>query len=139
MAKGTDLLPCPEPLCNGQLRLKRTYTGRKFYGCTNFRTRGCPGTLGARPDGSPVGEPADRLTKRARQAACEAFASLWNGGPLTRKQADQWLQSLTGHTDNETKIIWRFNRTQCERLIHLIQIKKKGGTEIVDEVAFLSA
>lgn len=44
---------------------------RKFWSC--FRYPECDIAVGAHPDGSPVGKPADTATRKARTAAHKSF------------------------------------------------------------------
>jgi ssDNA-binding Zn-finger/Zn-ribbon topoisomerase 1 len=89
---------------------------RHFYGCTRYPD--CDGTHGAHPDGSPLGRPADKVTKGARMRAHEAFDQLWKGdSPLmTRAQAYSWLESYFDLEEGEGHI-GRFTREQCEALV----------------------
>jgi ssDNA-binding Zn-finger/Zn-ribbon topoisomerase 1 len=56
-------LACPD--CGGILSLKRSKFGI-FYGCSAFLSTGCRGAHSANGDGSPVGIPAEKITRRLR-------------------------------------------------------------------------
>ena len=97
----------------------------KFYGCVNFPH--CDGTHGAHEDGSPLGIPANKETKKARMAAHAAFDKLWKGdGPMTRTRAYQWMRQTMDMRKEEAHI-GRFNISQCESLIEKVKQELGSG------------
>lgn len=109
---------CPE--CGAKMRLRYSKKhDRHFYGCERFPD--CGGTHGAHPDGSPLGTPADRVTKSARIRAHGAFDRLWKpkGAPMTRPQAYAWLAKVMGLKPGEGHIA-RCTREQCEQVVATI-------------------
>jgi len=108
-------LECPE--CGSHMRLRQSKKyDRPFYGCSRWPD--CDGAHGAHPDGTPLGIPADKVTKSARMRAHEAFDQLWKGDSpkMTRGQAYEWLESYFDLDDGEGHI-GRFSREQCEALV----------------------
>lgn len=78
------------PVCAAPLQLKPSRYGL-FYGCTMWRTTGCPGSERANLDGSPLVIPVDAETREARLAASASIDQLWKTGRMTRKQACEAL------------------------------------------------
>lgn len=112
---GETTLPCPEDGCDGMLILKESRYG-PFYGCNQWRRTRCPGAHGAHPDGSPLGTPADKETKRWRMQAHEVFDALWEQGTITRSEAYAWLAREFGHEAH----IADMDIEQCQRVIELV-------------------
>lgn len=90
---------CPD--CGSLMRLRRTSKfkwkngqGRLFYGCSSWPA--CKGTHGAHPDGRPLGVPADRPTKEARNAAHLAFDGLIASRHWRKGQGYAWLAIQLG-------------------------------------------
>jgi len=74
------------------MRLMGSMWGVRYH-CT---ADGCRGSHGAHPDGSPVGTPADSVTRRARAAAHSDFDRVWRHGRMSRGQAYAWLSEALG-------------------------------------------
>jgi len=89
---------------------------RYFYGCTKFPS--CSGTHGAHADGTPLGTPANKETKRARQAAHEYFDRLWHTACVPRKVAYRWLGQELGIPIAECHI-GCFTLEQCARVVEI--------------------
>lgn len=111
----TDQLPdltCPD--CGSVMPLQSGSFGRR-YGCT---TSGCGATHGCKPDGSPLGTPADKATRQARVRAHYVFDRLWKGPERTMSRAEAYrlLQDLTGLPPDQAHIA-RLDREQCLDLI----------------------
>ncbi len=115
-------LECPE--CGAQLILKESRYG-KFYGCETWHDTKCPGSIGAHPDGRPLGRLANQQTKRARQRAHVVFNKLWEVAGLTRKQAYAWMRREMGLSKEEGHIAM-FDTAQCEQLIKLLEPYRLG-------------
>ena len=111
-------LKCPEPDCPGTLVLKESRYGH-FYGCNKWSYNQCPGAHGAHPDGSPMGVPAPKETRRARTLTHEKFDRLWKEGHLSRRQAYRWLQRAMKMTEEQAHI-GRFTIEQCRTLYRLL-------------------
>lgn len=95
-----------------------------FYGCSAFPR--CRGRTSAHQETKePMSTPANAATRRARRAAHIAFDSLWDGGPLTRKEAYRWLRKTMGLSEAEGHI-GHFALTQCETLVSAVK-KLRGG------------
>lgn len=106
-------LVCPE--CGAPMRLKPSRFGL-FYGCSKWAETRCPGGHGAHRDGTPLGVPADRKTKEARQAAHHVFDQLWKSSRMSRSAAYRWMQGAMGMTSDEAHI-GRFSREECRSLV----------------------
>lgn len=122
MPKARDDLVCPE--CGARLVLKPSRF-RPFYGCETWARTNCRGSVGAHPDGAPMGTPADLATKAARSDAHLAFDPLWQSGLMTRKDAYRWLQQVLGLTDAEAHI-GHFDIATCRRLIGAVRTVTRG-------------
>lgn len=103
--------------CGAPMVLRNSQFGR-FYGCSRFPS--CRGTHGARPDGTPLGKPADPETRVWRMRAHERFDELWRGksAPMSRDEAYQWLRDSMDLSKKEGHI-GRMDMHQCQRLILL--------------------
>lgn len=73
----------PNCYCGAPMRLKETskYTTKdgkpkKFWGCTRYPE--CKGIVGAHPDGTPLGFPADAETKQLRHVVHQILNRFWN-------------------------------------------------------------
>lgn len=110
-------LDCPE--CEGTLVLRDSKYG-PFYGCCNFPQ--CKAAHGAYPDGSPLGIPADKETKRWREKCHEVFDRLWKDHSYgySRKQAYRVLQVVTD-LPKEDAHISKFDIKTCKYVIKEIK------------------
>jgi ssDNA-binding Zn-finger/Zn-ribbon topoisomerase 1 len=128
----TDL-KCPEPGCDGMLRLKTSRYGQ-FYGCSNYPR--CRGSHGAHPDGEPFGVPADKLTRVARQRAHHYLDRLWRPDSphkvfRNRDDAYFWMAiNMAIHPDDAH--IAKFNTEQCLKLIGLLKETFPGMSDAFD-------
>lgn len=114
----TDLV-CAD--CGGRLVYRTTGKYGPWYACE--RWPGCPGAIGAHPDGSPLGTPADTRTRKARTAAHEVFDALWKPGSQRnakirrrRKRAYAALGEFMELSKDECHI-GMFDANQCARVI----------------------
>lgn len=106
-------LVCPE--CGAPMNLKPSRFGL-FYGCSKWAETKCPGGHGAHRDGTPLGVPANKATKEARQAAHHVFDHLWKTNRMSRGAAYRWMQKVMGMTSDEAHI-GRFSQAECKRLV----------------------
>lgn len=132
------VMDCPEEGCDGVmvLRYSPKYE-RKFYGCSNYPR--CKAAHGAHPDGTPLGVPADKETKRARIEAHAAFDKLWENAheiyrdpPVTgrkakkrvqriaRKRAYAWLREAMEMNEEECHI-GKFDKETCARVVKVCE------------------
>lgn len=112
-------LECGE--CGAPMKLRKSKFG-PFYGCTKFPK--CRGTHGAHPNGKPLGTPANKATKRARQDAHATFDQLWRKGSrprMTRLQAYAWLKAQPTVPNH----IAEMSTKDCENLIELVKWELK--------------
>ena len=114
---------CPE--CDGKLVLRNSKYG-PFWGCERFPD--CTATHGAHPDGTPLGIPADKKTKKSRIKAHDVFDKFWKKQKMTRKGAYWWLQKQMSMTKEECHI-GRFNIEQCEQVV---KVCKHNGNYQLD-------
>ena len=75
--------------CGAPIQLKQSRYG-PFWSCTKWPD--CDGKVGAHPDGSPMGTPADPKTAAARIAAHKDFDDWWRSKNWSRARAYKWLQ-----------------------------------------------
>lgn len=107
-------LDCPD--CGDSMTLvaDRVFTG---YRCRNLE---CRGVHGCHPDGTPVGTPADRDTRKARMRAHEAFDRLWKTEKMTRTRAYIWLANMLD-VERDKCHIGLFDVTMCKKLIQTVK------------------
>ena len=106
-------MDCPE--CDGKMVLRNSKYGT-FWGCENYPK--CNATHGAHPDGTPLGIPADKETKKARMKAHDVFDKLWKRQGMKRTRAYRWLQERMG-LGKEDCHIGRFDIEQCNRVVEI--------------------
>lgn len=115
-------LACPD--CGAPMVLKPSRY-KPFYGCSRWRDTGCPGSVGAHPDGSPMGIPASSETKGWRITAHSWFDLLWSESgstraPMKRRDAYAWMQKAMNLSADDAHIA-RFTAEQCQQLIALVE------------------
>lgn len=117
-----DDLVCPD--CGARMPFvpNRWEPGKMHYCCEGYPV--CVSTMGAHPDGTPLGTPAPQETRRLRIQAHRAFDDLWKGPKkrIGRKAAYRHLQGLMGMTNDEAHI-GNFDAEQCQRLIGLLKAR----------------
>lgn len=118
-------LRCPD--CGSKLLLKHGGYGM-YWGCETWIETGCKGSMGAHPDGTPLGVPAGKKTKKLRIEAHGAFDQLWKAGGMSRKQAYNWMQKQMGLGEDQAHI-GKFNEDQCQELIILCSNRDSAPTE----------
>jgi ssDNA-binding Zn-finger/Zn-ribbon topoisomerase 1 len=126
-------LKCPE--CGAAMQLRPSKHGL-FYGCSTFPE--CKGTHGAHPDGSPLGIPADKVTKRARIQTHRIFDRLWSDhgetpARMTRGDAYEWMRKAMKLSREEAHI-GRFDIDKCDRLQALVKKKYPGVQTVWDRL-----
>lgn len=123
-----------------------------FYGCTRFPA--CKGAIRAHKDGTPIGTPVDKETRRMRVLAHEVFDTLWRHperntphlptlddleatwtlGPdqvfATRERAYEWLQEVMGLSKEEAHI-GQFSSDQCKKLIEAVWACEDGVARLL--------
>lgn len=111
-------LTCPE--CSKPMYLRESKFG-PFYGCSMYPQ--CKGTHGARPDGSPLGKPADQETRQYRILAHAALDRLWEPGPCqlfgSRATAYEWVQKAM-HMSPADAHIANFTKEDCQQIIEAL-------------------
>lgn len=116
------------------MRLRTSRNGR-FYGCEDYPR--CDGTLGANPDGSPVGIPGTAADRLARRRAHEALDPIWRncmseyGEPNGRSEKEllsiargrvyRWLAHELGGLTSAECHIGNFNEEKCEQVVAICQ------------------
>lgn len=113
----SEKLPCPD--CGAHLTLRGGRYGW-FLGCTRYPD--CKGTHCVHQDTKlPMGIPADKATRMARQAAHIAFDALWSSTvPGSRRDAYRWMREEMGLTKKDAHI-GRFTIEQCQKLVALVE------------------
>lgn len=94
---------------------------KKFWLCAPCNAWvGCHDAGVGQGDGTkPLGVLANAYGRAARRDAHQAFDLLWNGGPMSRKNAYAWLaKSLDIRT--EDCHIGHFNESRCARVVELV-------------------
>lgn len=108
------------------MRLKKK-SESVFYCCVEYPK--CRGTHGAHKDGTPLGVPADKETRKARMKAHKKFDALWRFGKMSRVRAYEWMQKAMA-LDKEKAHIGLFSIEQCEQLIELLEERNRAKKEI---------
>lgn len=111
------------PVCKRQMTLRRHAQYGLFWGCDSYAS--CGTSHGARPDGTPLGEPATRETKEWRVRAHAAFDPLWQSGKLTRNEAYDWLCQVMNKTLEKGHIAL-FSVEECQQLIEHVKARSRS-------------
>jgi ssDNA-binding Zn-finger/Zn-ribbon topoisomerase 1 len=115
-------LSCPD--CGSNMILRKSKYGY-FYGCQDYPETGCKGSVGSKPDGTPIAVPVSMNEKEARINATENFERLWKSGKMDRANSLAWLCNKMNCSRSEAYIA-RFNIQQCEALIYFINKELNG-------------
>lgn len=122
--------PCPECFTRHQgilvLRWSDRY-GKPFYGCSRWRISGCTGSIGAHPDGRPLGTPADAATKEARIRAHQVFDAWYQGMGMKRGDAYRVMAKMLGLAPEDAHI-GSFDLETCEQLVRKVVRTHDAGT-----------
>ena len=116
---GATTLACP--VCGGTLTLKSSRYG-PFYGCSGYPR--CDVTVGAHPDGAPLGTPATATMKAARIRAHAAFDQLWKPllGTMSKQRARgrayRFLQRALDLPEGKCHI-GMFDEAMCDRVVEV--------------------
>ena len=94
--------------------------GKYYYYCSQFPKK-CDVTLGAHPDGTPLGKPADANTRFWRARAHAAFDPLWHGCQ-NRSAAYDWLAEKMGMSEVHFGIL---NAEACRLAVRICEQSKK--------------
>ena len=103
--------------CGAAMALRFSAHGL-FYGCVQFPR--CRGSVGAHPDGRPLGVPADEATRRARILAHAAFDRIWKQGAMKRSAAYAWMRQAMGLREDQAHV-GQFDEVECARLVDLVR------------------
>ena len=101
----------------------RNGSPRKFYGCSRYPL--CEAAHGAKPDGTPLGIPANKETKKTRMAAHDKFDSYWQKKGLNKNQAYSLLQEIMELSPQDAHIAM-FSKEQCLELINCINEREQN-------------
>lgn len=112
-------LDCPE--CGAKLILKPSRYG-PFWGCERWRETRCNGSVGAHPDGRPLGTPVTQDVKLLRIELHNLFDQLWQGQKMRRWDAYNWLVQKMKMTRGEAHI-GLFGREECLRASELVRAR----------------
>lgn len=108
------------PVCpahGATMRLRSSRFG-PFYSCPVWPE--CDVTIGVHPDGTPLGIPGDRETRRARIRAHAAFDAWWKRRGFYRDRAYVILRRTLDLSEDECHI-GRFDVATCERVVALCE------------------
>ena len=92
---------------------------RQDYGPI-YDCRPCDAYVGAYPDGTSKGTPANKEVRAARRACHNAFDPLWQSGTMNRSQAYGWLAQKMGLPRTKTHM-GLFGLEQCKQVMELVQ------------------
>jgi hypothetical protein len=121
------------PVCNREMKFTEEF-GKYYYVCAAFPKQ-CDVTLGAHPDGTPMGKPADNYTRCCRAKAHVAFDPIWQdyAGPLgkekVRQMAYRWLADRLGMSEDSSHI-GNLNAPTCQDIVR--HCKGVTGQAVVD-------
>ncbi len=117
--------------CGAVMVLRPSRFGR-FFGCSRWPE--CDGTHGAHAlSGEPLGTPADKATRQARQEAHLAFDQAWRALGMSRTEAYGWLQHLMRLPEAEAHIAC-FNLAQCRELCAILACEPAVAIESDEHV-----
>lgn len=119
------------PYCGGDavFMTSSRHVYKQDYGPI-YDCRACDAYVGAHPDGSPKGTPANRVLRAARRACHEAFDPLWQSGSMTRSDAYKWLASAMGVSWRKAHV-GHFDLEQCKKMLSLV--RQRQGFGVPDE------
>lgn len=107
-----------------QLLPSRYSPEHHYYRCVKYPV--CDGSIGAHPDGTPMGIPADAATRDARKLAHRAFDQLWLSKRFKRAKAYEWLAKQL-NLPVEKAHIAMFDLDTCLRVITLVDVEVNGA------------
>jgi len=107
-------LRCPD--CGSELILKYSKYG-KFWGCLKWSETKCEGSVGAHPDGRPLGVPASKRVRELRKQVHKAFDRKWKNGEMSRKEAYGWMRRSMRMSEDEAHIA-NFDEDKCNQLFN---------------------
>lgn len=118
-------LSCPD--CNAPMFLV-PYGNKVLYKCSKAKETFCGGTHGSKPDGSPLGIPADKLIRQKRRELHRIFDLLWNqpDSIMTRTNAYAWLQGIMNMNSTQAHISC-FDGNQCDFIMQ--HLRSEFGLE----------
>jgi len=122
-----EKLDCPD--CGAPMRHRDGIYGL-YYACSEYKTTGCKGSHGARPDGSPKGIPGDARTRKMRIAAHRVLDPLWKGEDPkfdSQSEAYAWMANVMGMSHDEAHIA-RFSSDDCKQLVDHVWVAFGDGT-----------
>lgn len=114
----TEGLICAE--CQAPLILAKDKHGIRYIPASICNRSSCAGSVGAHPNGKPLGFPADNRTKTARSNAHEEFDRIWKTGIMSRTSAYAWMSEKLGLTPR-TAHIGEFDAETCEKLRRVVR------------------
>jgi ssDNA-binding Zn-finger/Zn-ribbon topoisomerase 1 len=129
-ARENHHLVCPE--CGAKLVLRSRRDGKWFYGCEMWMDTKCDGGIGAHPDGTPLGIPANKETKKARVEAHRSFDRLCTEGKMSKGKAYKWMKK-TLQLANGMSHIAMMTKSQCEALVAAVDTKLGKKEQHVDD------
>jgi len=104
----------PQCYCGSSMVLRTSTLYGGFWGCSRWPD--CDGKVGAHPDGTPLGTPADAETRQARIHAHRVFDEWWRSQGWKRRRAYRWLaQNAARHH------IAEMTEEDCDHLVQLIE------------------
>ena len=112
------------PYCGTLMVLRETQKykykdgkNRKFWSCPRFPD--CIGSIGAHPNGVPLGKPAKIEVKKLRMELHEIFDQLWKIGRMSRESAYHWLSKRMRKPIH----IAELDEEQCVKALKICKIK----------------
>ena len=102
-----------------------------FYGCPMYPA--CYHTLGAHPDGRPLGIPGDFKTREARMQVHAAFDPIWKSKYMKRWDAYLWMAKALGMAPGAAHVA-EFDYAMCERVLQVIRTYRSTLPQHAQEV-----
>ena len=120
------------PYCSGQAKLVKgsvIYPHLPEHAAKNFwQCKPCDAYVGCHMPSHwtqfkqdvPLGRLANSPLRRAKSEAHKAFDPIWRTGPMSRREAYQWLAVQMGLPYDRTHI-GEFDEKQCAKVIHAVK------------------
>lgn len=95
------------------------YDDKYFWKCAGT----CDAYVGCDPYGKPLGYPANKQLRHARNQAHHWFDGYWEQMGWLRTDAYKWLQEKMGLSKSKCHIAM-FDLRQCEQVINIVKLEK---------------
>lgn len=121
---------CPD--CTAPMRLKESKYGW-FYGCTEFSSTGCKGTVKATPSGMLAAIPAPQRTRFLRGEIMRRIDALVAAGTVVEKDRGRFVRDLTEKTlGGRFQGVGSFNEHEALKVLEALIDKNPTQWDVLD-------